>query len=137
MNNQPNRMQVGRLTGQVNADAGIMRYRGLVAHATNPSMRGRTSRSRFAGAIIALVVLMLALSVGTAAQVVEIGSQCLTPGHSGCGATVASTDQVPPIATLELAGGGGSLQFACNDGNYQSVELYCGELCCGAYTFAP
>ncbi len=81
MNNQTNRMQVGRLTGQINADAGIMRHRGLLAQANNHSVRGQSSRSRFAGVVIALVLLMLALSVGVAGQVAGIGS--LGPLHLG------------------------------------------------------
>lgn len=141
MNNQPNRRQVGRLTGRINEDAGIMRYRGLLAQADNPSTRNRSGSKiqwKFAGMAAAILLLVLALSVGATAHVAGIGCAYLTPGIAGGGSAYAGVEQAPGTEATLVAESGGSLELSAAGKTFLgAVNQYNGELCHGPYVFAP
>lgn len=94
MNNQTQH-QVGRLTGRVELDAGLMRYRGLLANQRQAAVRGHASRTqhpshavhlgrehrRVASAVVIALFLTVALSVasmgqGATARILYLTSCC-------------------------------------------------------------
>jgi len=153
MNNRTNQRQVGRLTGRVEADAGLLRYRdllsrghGVVADSRSPrrsaffqrSSEGRRRRAaRVAAAVLLLVLAFSAL--GAAAQCA--GCLYLTPGTSG-GAVYAAW-RAPEVT---LSDGEYTVVAVC-EGIFELIAAgmfylqepaeYTGELVAGPYEFTP
>jgi|GEM_PF-2196119 hypothetical protein len=141
MNNQSNQRQVGRMTGRIAVDAGIMNYREQLARASNSSASRRSSsvnNRRGTGVVVAMLLLVLALSVGAAAQVAGIGCAYLTPGSSGSGSAFAGIERAPGIGLSIVAESSGSFELSAAGRNLlEVVARYNGELCSGPYVFAP
>jgi hypothetical protein len=140
MNNQTNRRQVGRMTGQIAVDTGIMNYREQLARASNSfaSRSGSASSRRGAGVVVAMLLLVLALSVGVAAQTAGIGCLYLTPGTGGGGQAFAGVERAPGIGLSIMAESGGSFELSAAGRVFlEAVARYNGELCSGPYVFAP
>jgi hypothetical protein len=141
MNNQSNQRQVGRMTGRISVDAGLMNYRERLAQASVCSAIGRPSSvsyRRAAGVVVAMLLLVLALSVGASAQTAGIGCLYLTPGTSGGGQVFAGIERAPGIGLSIVAESRGSLEFSVAGRSFpEMVARYNGELCSGPYVFAP
>jgi hypothetical protein len=108
--------QVARLTGRTELDAGLMRYRGLVAgqhHAVaatrnpgTPSVapwaQSRTNRLKLAAGVVAALLLVAALCVSGAGQVVTNGVLGLTSSSSG-GIAVSRGFESPAVVSADSA----------------------------------
>ena len=85
-----------------------------------------------------MLLLVLALSVGAAAQVAGIGCAYLTPGSSGSGSAFAGIERAPGIGLSIVAESSGSFELSAAGRNLlEVVARYNGELCSGPYVFAP
>ena len=123
----------GRLMGQVNYDAGIMRYRQLLSRshhevpkAEKPAGKAlQKQRERKIATSVAALILVLIIGVAGVAQ-----GNCLRlcPGLGGCGAGSYSIESPGPTLTVfanaELAieaaawGGGGGSSYAAQCGGF-------------------
>jgi len=152
MNQETSKRGVGRLTGRSEVDAGILRYRQLLAseHHGTSSQRGRLVLVSFTGrrwrkvaaTVTASLLIALAVAVGAAARVA--GGDCLylTPGLGGGGMAVSVVERVPQLAMGENSGivtgtGGSFEQLATAKFPEHRFAAYNGELCCGPYQFVP
>ena len=145
MNHRNNIRGVGRLTGRSEVDAGIFRYRELLAKEHYAVARpGGSKLSRFfrsssasrrkaARAVAAATLLVLILSFASAAEL-SIGCLYLTPGTAGGGVAVSGIERAPGVSILAESSGSFELTAA---GFARSVARYNGELCTGPYCFAP
>lgn len=142
MNTRRNQRQVGRLTGRVEVDTGLFRYRDLLGR--EHSMVARRRSYQGARVAVAVLLLVLALSAaGVVAQCAGGGALCLTAGTSG-GASVAHAAWRAPEVLLTS---GGSAVAAASEGTFEFVAVgrfdleeppeYAGEMCTGPYEFAP
>ena len=150
MNNQTNRRQVGRLTGRIEVDAGLMKYRELLAKPNHSVasrrrlslkrlLRSRSAAQRRAVRVVtAALLLVVALSIGSVAQTAGIGCLYFTPGSSGSGTVFAGVEQTPGIGATIVAESSGSFELSAAGRIFlEAVARYNGELCCGPYVFAP
>ena len=156
MNNRTNQRQVGRLTGRVEVDAGLLRYRDLLsrghivaADSRSPRRSAFFQRSsegqrhrRAARVAAAGLLLVLAFSaLGAAAQCA--GCLYLTPETSGGGNAVHAAWRTPEVALSD----GEDVVVAVSEGTFELVATgkfyleepaqYTGELVVGPYKFAP
>lgn len=142
MNNRTNQRQVGRLTGRVEVDAGLLRYRDLLSRENHVVADNRSHRA--ARVATAVLLLVLAFSVvGAAAECAGAGPLYLTPGTSSGGSTVHTAWRAPEVL---LTDGGGAVA-AMSEGTFEFVAVgkfnleeparYAGELVVGPYEFTP
>lgn len=150
MNNQTNQRQVGRLTGRTEVDAGIMRYREMLAETNHDvsSRRGSgmiqrlrstsVAQRRAAFVVTAVLLLVAALSIASVAEVAGIGCLYFTPGSIGSGVVFAGVEQTPGTGLSIMAESQSSLELLAAGRIFlERVARYNGELCFGPYTFAP
>lgn len=152
MNNQTEH-QVGRLTGRVELDAGLMRYRGLLATQRLTAMRGRASRTqhpmhatklwrqrrKVAAAALAALLVVAALSVAVLGQGATAGVLYFTSSCNGgfamsrVSGSLESTafESVDPTGRVS-----GSLEvLAAAEALDANAQYYNGENCLGNCRF--
>jgi hypothetical protein len=155
MNARNNNQGLGRLTGRVDVDAGLMRYQQLLSsnsHAlhTRRSLRSRRLSSllpvvgsrirRAAAAITAATLLVLLVSLGTSAGVATSGAELFTLGEAGGSMILIGTASFtsPAILADVLPEDSGSVEIlAAGKIPPYCVRCYGGEHCCGPAMLTP